>query len=414
MRILIISPFFPWPPNAGGNVAQLATLQCLQANHEFTLVVPVYSESQLNSVKELQIQLPKVKVRAVFCGKRSRSKVADYFNRAVHRLKSGWRKLFFQPKAAPKPALFYPFNPLRRELVLATAEELANGPDAVQVEFTELLPLAASLPVSLPKIFIHHQVHFRYAEHFLEAHGADPYSRYLAEAMRVQELAYLKLYNGIVVFSALEQRELEKVSGMPPVFTSPFPYPAGTRPDHRGNFENKFTFIGSGKHDPNHDALSWLRRQIWPFMRREMPDAKLQIIGEWDESWQKKFRGDGIEFTGFIEDLGAALQDSIMLVPLRIGGGIRTKILAALALGIPVVATRIGAEGLLVDDGADLLLRDDAEKFAAAAVKLARESSLREKLAANGLATVEKHYSPERVRIRRNEIYAEVVNRKAK
>lgn len=411
MRILIASPSLPWPLNSGGNAAQYATLQCLQADHAFTLVVPVYSPTGLQAAAELQTRLPQVKVRAVLCGTPIPSGLRAWSRRLGG---GGWRKirqLLAKPSASSPPALFYPFNPVPVEFVLVLQEELGRHPDICQVEFSELMPLATWLPNSVAKIFIHHQVHFRYAEHFLKVNGSNPYAEYLTAWMRAQELAYLRQYDAVVTFSELERQALAVLPGMPPVFASPFPFADERNKISAGDFAGKFTFVGSGIHHPNHDAIEWLQQEIWPLIRQQLPAAQLVVIGEWDRVAQKKYTGNGIAFSGFVEDLSAALRGSIMLVPLRIGGGIRTKILAALALGIPLVATSIGAEGLLVNDGEELLIRDTAKEFSAAAGRLASEPGCRKKLTETGLATVQKHYSPEQVRRRRNEIYQSLVGR---
>lgn len=100
-----------------------------------------------------------------------------------------------------------------------------------------------------------------------------------------------------------------------------------------------------------------------------------------------------------------------MLVPVRIGSGIRVKILIALALGVPVVSTTIGNEGIEILDGREILLRDDPDDFAAAAIELARNPALWRSLAIAGKDAVQKNYSPETVRIRRNQIYERLLAR---
>jgi glycosyltransferase involved in cell wall biosynthesis len=412
MRILTASPYLPWPLNSGGNAAQFATLKCLAEDHQFTLVC--LNEAGMANAMELQAQLPKVKVRAVTLKDSSRAGMGNFAGRVGRRLWRGLRRLHSKPTSDAREILYNPFTPLPRELLVALQEELAQGQDICQIESAELLPLAAWLPDSVTKIFIHYQVHFRYAGHFLKVHGHDPYSDYLAAWMRIQELACLQKYDAVIVFNTQEQQELERLSGVPCVFTSPYPYPGGGLPDHGhiGEFQNKFTFVGSGNHDPNRDALKWLRREIWPLIRRKIPDAQLLVVGEWAKPVQKATSGSGVVFTGFVEDLGAALRGSITLVPVRIGGGIRTKILAALALGIPMVSTSAGADGLLVKDGVELLIRDGVKEFAEAAIQLSCEPKLRENLAKAGLAAVRKIYSPEQVRARRNEIYQKTAFKK--
>jgi glycosyltransferase involved in cell wall biosynthesis len=137
-------------------------------------------------------------------------------------------------------------------------------------------------------------------------------------------------------------------------------------------------------------------------MLRLLPSSRLVVIGKWDESFEAKHSSSRVAFAGFVEDLPAILRGGIMLVPLRIGGGIRAKIIAAMAQGVPVVSTSVGCEGLLVKDGQDLLVRDDVPGFAAAAVQLAAEPQLWRRLATAGQASVTQHYSPAGVRNRRN------------
>lgn len=402
MRILIAAPYLPWPPTSGGSAAQLATLQCLQDDHQFTLVVPVYSAAQAEHARELQARLPKIKVRAVFCGKSSEPPVKQFL-RCAYKLA---RKLCWPRNSTPTvDALFNPFSPLPRELLLALSEELAAGQDICQVEFAELMPLATWLPDSIAKVFILHQLHFTYAARFLAVHGRDAHADYLAATMKVQELAYLENYDSVVVFSENERRELAAFPKIKSVTVSPFPYLNDGLPIADAAFENKFIFVGASGHDPNRDAMRWLLQSAWPLILREVPDATLAVIGEWNPNLQYEFAAPGVRFTGFVPDIGAAMRGGIMLVPIRIGGGIRTKILTALAQGIPVVTTGIGAEGLLVTDGEDLLIRDGAKEFATAAVQLIRQPQLREKIRLSGQAAVQRHYSPEQVRVRRNEIY---------
>jgi glycosyltransferase involved in cell wall biosynthesis len=152
---------------------------------------------------------------------------------------------------------------------------------------------------------------------------------------------------------------------------------------------------------------------IWPTIVKTLPDAKLQIVGEWTEKSRAEKSGPTVAFTGFVEDLSKTLSGGVMLVPVRIGSGIRVKILIALALGVPVVSTTIGNEGIDVADGKEVLLRDDPASFAAAAIELARNPTLWRSLAAAGKEVVQKNYAPETVRRQRNEIYAELRARHA-
>jgi glycosyltransferase involved in cell wall biosynthesis len=218
---------------------------------------------------------------------------------------------------------------------------------------------------------------------------------------------YLSHFDGVVAFSDADRAILAKIAEIKSVFTSPFPIPSdvGIVKDIARAHDGRFLFLGAEEHGPNKEALAWLLRDIWPLILAQSPSARLEIIGRWSEGWKKTVTARGVVFKGFVPQLNEALHGGIMLVPLRVGSGIRTKILVSLAQGVPVISTPIGAEGLLVKDGQDIIIREDAASFAEAAVKLASQPEQWLKLAHAGRDAVSAHYSPEEVRRRRNEIY---------
>jgi glycosyltransferase involved in cell wall biosynthesis len=319
-------------------------------------------------------------------------------------------------RSAPNPVVieekdpqvpYYPFAPLPEEFVDAVVRELPRGIDLVQAEFVEMLSLGAWLPQRIPKVFIHHQLQFVYAKRFSAVRKRSGFSEYLESTMRVQEKAYLGKFDGVVVFSEDDKRALAELLQDEKVHVSPFPITCrSTAPAER--FEAHFTFVGSEEHFPNRDALEWLTTGVWPAISKRMPGCTLKVIGPWGKISRARFSKPGIEFMGYVPELGNAVKGSVMLVPLRIGSGIRVKLLDAMAQGVPAVSTSIGCEGIPARDGIDILIRDDASDFAAAAVELLNNPELRARLASAGKDLVAGHYSPEQVRKRRNEIYEKV------
>jgi len=409
MRILIVSPYLPWPIDSGGGAAQFSSLKCLEGDHQFTLVCPVNNVEGLAHAAELQSRLSRVHVRAVYCGNPPDSFFAKLWKRGSRILfrilsKAGFSQAR-QPDGPARP--FYPLAAVPEKILFAVEEELKKGVDLCQVEFALYLTLGAWLPAKLPKLFVHHQVHFIYARRFIEKHGADAYVRYLDSMWRVQEFEQLKAFDGVITFSEDDRQSLIPLLGAEKVVTSPFPFPAdvGVARELTAGFDGRFLFLASHWHDPNCDALEWLVKEIWPEVRKQLPDARLVVVGNWTDAWQSKLASPGVEFAGFVEDLGSVLRGGIMLVPLRIGSGIRVKIMVAMAQGVPVVSTTVGCEGMLMRDGQDLLVRDSGTAFAAAAVELARTPALWKELAASGQAAIIQNYSPESVRLRRNQIY---------
>lgn len=411
MRILIASPSLPWPLDQGSNSAQFSTLKCLAEDHQFTLVCPIFDERGVGDARELQTQLPLVEIRAVprWANQPMLHPKANVMLRAARGCVRLGRRLINPP--APQPEMpYYPFNPLPESFLKVLDDELSKGVDLFQAELAQMLSLGTWLPTRLPKLFIHHQIHFVYTRRFLDARGRNGYLNYLEALMRFQEHAYLQNFDGLIVFSDHDRQTLLPLMQPERLFVSPFPIPAdvGVACDSDATFDNRFVLVAS-EYFPNRDGLEWLLAEIWPEIRRKLPSSSLDVVGRCNETAKAQLAAPGVSFTGFVPDLAAALRGGIMLVPLRIGSGIRTKILASMAQGVPVVSTSIGCEGLLVTDGTDILVRDEPLQFAAAAVSLAQDPNLRLRLASAGKDSVSKHYSPQEVRRRRNEIYEAVL-----
>ncbi|MDZ4799675.1 MAG: glycosyltransferase [Bryobacteraceae bacterium] len=125
-------------------------------------------------------------------------------------------------------------------------------------------------------------------------------------------------------------------------------------------------FLGSFRHLPNQEALQWFVRQVLPLIRAVIPNAKLVVVGS-DPPPRHALPGigDSVELRGFVPDVREPLGEcAIFVCPILSGSGMRVKLLEAMASGIPIVSTRIGAEGLAENDGEYVLLADDPKTFA--------------------------------------------------
>jgi glycosyltransferase involved in cell wall biosynthesis len=137
-------------------------------------------------------------------------------------------------------------------------------------------------------------------------------------------------------------------------------------------------FVGSMDWEANIDGVDYFCREIWPSVKERTPEARLRIVGRNPHPRVKKLAGESIEVTGTVTSIVDHLKEAaVFVVPLRVGGGTRLKIYEAMAMGKAVVATSIGAEGLDVTDGRDILLADNAAKFADSVVALLKDRSLR-------------------------------------
>jgi glycosyltransferase involved in cell wall biosynthesis len=140
----------------------------------------------------------------------------------------------------------------------------------------------------------------------------------------------------------------------------------------------KIAFIGSMDWEPNVDAVEYFCGQIWPTILAQFPDAIFQIVGRNPLARVRRLASRSVQVTGTVASIADYLGGAaVVVVPLRIGGGTRLKIYEAMAMGKALVSTSIGAEGLSVQDGRDLLLADDASSFAGAILRLLRDDKAR-------------------------------------
>ena len=153
-------------------------------------------------------------------------------------------------------------------------------------------------------------------------------------------------------------------------------------------------FSGALSYQANFDAVSYLLNTIFPMIKVSVPDVELRITGDNSRVDLSSLpRLPRVQFTGYLNDIRPAVAESwASVVPLRIGGGTRLKILEALALGTPVISTSKGAEGLDLTHGKDILIANSPSEFATQTISLLRSPELRQELATNGRRIVAEQY----------------------
>jgi sugar transferase (PEP-CTERM/EpsH1 system associated) len=163
-----------------------------------------------------------------------------------------------------------------------------------------------------------------------------------------------------------------------------------------GELPNALVFTGSMDWLPNEDAIFYFVEAILPLLRPRCPDLILEVVGR-NPSRKLLALAENeraLSLTGWVEDIRPFLaRDSVCVVPLRIGGGTRLKIFEAMAMGKAIVSTTVGAEGLPVQRGENILLADTPNDFAEAVLSLLRDVQQRRRLGSAARTLVEQNYS---------------------
>ncbi len=219
-----------------------------------------------------------------------------------------------------------------------------------------------------------------------------------AERLRDVEIALMRCADAAFVVSAVERDRIAGESGGSPVHVIPNihrSWLSGPGFDERDGL----LFVGSFSHPPNVDASRWLVEEILPLIRRELRDVRVRIVGSQPPEEIGALAQHGVDVLGWVRDLTELYRRSrVFVAPLRYGAGVKGKVGESLAAGLPVVTTSIGAEGMELRDGEDVLVADTAEELAKAVVRAYREPALWSRLSDRGRTSIRQRYSPDAVR----------------
>jgi polysaccharide biosynthesis protein PslH len=177
--------------------------------------------------------------------------------------------------------------------------------------------------------------------------------------------------------------------------------------------DDGIVFIGESTWFPNRDGMQFFCREILPRIRAAGGVTPVRWVGRASDALRRDYHDRyAVELTGYVADVRPYVRNAACyVVPLRVGGGTRLKILDAWAMGKAVVSTSVGCEGLAAEDGRNILVRDDPESFAQAVCAVLRDVPLRLRLGVEGRRTVERQYSWERIGESMLGLYGALANR---
>lgn len=394
MKILMLTPYLPYPLLSGGQIRTYNLLKKLSGKHEITLFALIKENSERQFIPELEKYCAKVKVF-----KRSNKPFT---------FKNIYRTLFSS----------YPFLVVRNyvpETIGAIEQELAtNSYDLIHAETFYMMPHLP--PTSIPTLLAEQTIEYLGYESF--AQRVWPIFRPLlnvdiAKIKRWEEF-YWKSSSKLIVMSeddkAFINRTIQEPQKIAVVANG---VDADWFAQKEPNLPSEPTVlsVGTFKWLPNVEAVTFLVRQIWPKIKRQLPKARLWIVGNAPTQEVLNFqqRDQSITVTGGIPDIRDAFKGAhVLLAPVFSGKGTRYKILEAMASETPIVATDIAVEGLGVTHGEHVLIDNTAQGLAKLTVKLLKDPQLRRKLARNGRAFVSKWYDWSLISQKLDEVYQEL------
>ncbi len=373
-RILFLTPQMPFPPHQGAAIRNLNVARLAAQRHEVAIYGFVRAPDEQRQAEALREWVSEVRTFP-----------------APHRTMAA-RAL--QTALSPTPDMGRRLS--SDELASASREAEA---DLVQAEAIEMAQFLSGAPGS-------HVLDCHNAEWMLQkrtfqvdlrrgnAVGA-AYSLLQWLKLRRYERLACRASDAVIAVSEDDRRALLDLDRRLTIDVVPNAVDAAlfspaTEPPRR----HSFVFTGTLDFRPNVDAMTWLSSRIWPLIRRSLPDAQLTLAGREPVSAIRQLHGrDGIEVAASPADIRPLLaRAAVYLIPVRAGGGSRFKLLEAMSMGLGVVSTTIGAEGLDVRAGEHVLLADEPQSFAAAAVELAGDAAERQRLGAAARELVLRTY----------------------
>lgn len=415
-RILFVLPFLPYPMDSGGAQAIFNGIDVVKDDFEVFVTYRSFRESDSERERKLtellsdQVAiLPCVFPKTADVKPSLKQRMATLLFKIEKRLRKAAgidipAKVRIPHKAWLGEDLF-PKETFFMKHVLELVEE--HQIDIVQCEMLRNIAIGLELPRRVRKVFVHHELGWVVHELELQGQQGDALEQktYL-DFYRACEVGLLNTYDDVITLSSVDAEKLKDAGVTVPIHTSLAVVNTSAKELLSTNLWNVLTFVGPECNTPNVEGLKWFLGNVWENLRLHDNSYRLRIIGNWsDKTISELLNGhEGVSYLGFVDDLSAAVKDTIIVVPITIGSGIRMKILEAASMGVPFVTTTVGVEGIPVENGVHCFVADTPEDFMEAIIKL-KDSELRQRFAGNANRLVKEHYSLEALKKNRLEVY---------
>ena len=415
MRILFLCLRCPYPPQRGDRIRSYNFIKQLSKRHDITLVFFAESESDIEAVKHLQ----------PFCERVEWVKFSPSFaliNTAIHCLS----RIPLQVHYWYSPQMQRKINQLLAEenFQLIHAQLFRMGQYVIKTEgIAKVLDLCDSLALNLsrraeldctPKRFLVKLEEKRVRRYEVEIMKAFDSGTVVAHFDRDYLLNQDNSLNLSVVPMGVDLKYFQPLkvnndSNRGDV-TEKQNMTLTVQEDFADDRSKNLLFTGTMNYFPNSDAVIYFCNNIFPLIQKQHPDATFYIVGNHPTEQIRRLADQkGVVVTGYVPDIRPYFEKaSVFVAPLRAGSGIQTKNLEAMAMGIPVVTTSIGAMGLEAETDIELLIADTPETFAERVIHLIENPDIRQNLANAGRKRVEASYDWQVLVNRLEQVYDQI------
>lgn len=380
MKILFLSPQLPYPPYSGGVIKSWKLIEHLSKKHE---VYAAYFLKNDDADHEAEM-LSKVQLAGHY------SEAIDVPRTAMNLIKSNLKRI--------------PLNLYRNKSkkFKEATKQIAEDCDLIFVDHYEVFQY-------VPKKFKGRVVlHQHNCEYLMWDRFAKVESSMLKKSALKNQAWRIKKYekkicnkSDVVLAAPNDIDELQQIGATKTKYMETYHLGDGKLLDapalHFSNSENALLFVGTLTWEANVDGLLWFLKEGWQALKAKQPDLKFYIVGKNPDQRiveQVKTLGEDVVLTGFVEDLEPYFQKCRVFVsPLRFGSGIKVKVMNAMYRGIPTVTTSVGAEGLAVKHGQELMINDEMPAFVESTDKLLNEQATWATLSKKSRALANEKYT---------------------
>lgn len=395
MRVLMLTPYLPFPPSSGGQIRSYNLIKYLSRKHDITLFSLIKDDSEEKYIPELKKYCKKVKV--------------------YKRSKSPWTfRNILLTGLGPYP--FLVIRNLSPKEKNAIKEELAKEEyDLIHAETFYVMP---HLPeTTIPVLLVEQTIEYLVYNHYVNQQAPfflRPLLRIDVAKLRFWERDFWKKADKVVAVSQADKKEMLKLAPGLDVGI----VPNGVNLEFfkvKKNWkekEPKVLFVANFKWLQNVEAAQVLINKVFPNIKKEIKNAKLWIVGQYipeeiTEEKSKDITVDSLEEDDEEGIRNAYYNASVFVSPLRGPGGTRLKHFAAMAAKLPLITTKVGAEGLGAVDGKHLLIEDDPKKLAQRAIEVLSSPKKAEQIAIDARELVKDRFSWEKMSQHLDDIYEE-------